>query len=151
VELNEKIRVSLLRLSTRNGGLRDLTQRAHIPYSTLWNQINRQHGILASVIPPIVSATGDPILLSMIADACGFIVAPKPKFKRTRREVRQQETGLAIAVGEALKVIERALTDGLINSAEHERIDQALRHISSHALEIEEIIDKGRFLRKRSR
>jgi hypothetical protein len=149
--LNEKIRVSLLRLGAINGGLRDLAEKARVPYSTLWNQINRQHGILAAVIPPIVSATGDQTLLSMLADACGFIVAPKPRYLRTRREIRRQETGLAIAVGQALDVIERALTDGLINSLERERIQQALSRVCANSLEIGQTIEKGRFLRKRSR
>jgi hypothetical protein len=147
--LNEKIRVSLLRLGAVNGGLRDLAEKARVPYSTLWNQINRQHGILAAVIPPIVSATGDQTLLSMLADACGFIVAPKPRFLRTRREIRRQETGLSIAVGQALEVIEQALSDGLINSLEREQIQRALNRVCAHSVEIGETIEKGRFLRKR--
>jgi len=149
--LGEEIRVSLLRLAHRNGGLRDLASKAELSYNALWGQLNRGQGILAHVVPRIVSATGDFRLLSLLADACGFMVAPKPKFLRTRREIRRQETGLAIAVGQALDVIEQALTDGLINSLERERIRQALSQVCANSLEIKESIEKGRFLRKRSR
>ena len=149
--LREEIRVSLLRLAHRKGGLRDLASKAEVSYNALWGQLNRGQGILAHVVPRIVRATGDSRLLSLIADACGFMVAPKPRFLRTRREIRRQETGLAIAVGRALEVIEQALTDGLINSAERERIQRALTQVCANSLEIGEVIKKGRFLRRRDR
>jgi len=149
--LRDEIRVSLRRLADRNGGLRDLASKAEVSYNALWGQLNRGQGILAHVVPRIVRATGDSRLLSLIADACGFMVAPKPRFLRTRREIRRQETGLAIAVGRALEVIEQALTDGLINSAERERIQRALTQVCANSLEIGEVIKKGRFLRRRDR
>jgi len=149
--LSEEIRLSLLRLANRNGGLRDLAGKAELSYNALWGQLNRGQGVLAHVIPRIVSATGDPFLLSLLADACGFMVAPKPRFLRTRHEIRRQGTGLAIAVGQALEAIEQALADGLINSAEHEQIHRALSHVCEHSVEIGETIEKGQFLRKRDR
>jgi len=149
--LADEIRVSLRRLADRNGGLRDLAGKAEVSYNALWGQLNRGQGILAHVIPRIVQATGDSRLLSLLADACGFMVAPKPKFLRTRREIRRQETGLAIAVGRALEVIEQAIADDLINSAERERIQRALTQVCANSLEIGEIIKKGRFLRGEKR
>ena len=57
--LSEEIRVSLLRLAHRNGGLRDLADKAELSYNALWGQLNRGQGVLAHVIPRIVRATGD--------------------------------------------------------------------------------------------
>jgi hypothetical protein len=137
----------MIQLGQVNGGLRDLTRKAGVPYSTIWNQVNRQHGILAAFIPPIVSASGDPSLLAMLADECGYMVAPKPRFLRTRREIRRQGMGLAIAVGRALEVIDQALTDGLINSAESDKVHRTLNHVCATSIEIGETIKKGTFLR----
>ena len=149
---NEDIRLSILRMAQKNGGMKAIAVRSGLGYSALWNQVNRSdRGVLAYTIPAIVKGTGDMRLLSMLADACGFMVAPKPRFLRTRREIRRQETGLAIAVGQALEVIEQALTDRLINSLERERIQRALSRVCSNSLEIKESIEKGRFLRSKSR
>jgi hypothetical protein len=146
--LRDEIRVSLLRLAQKNGGLRDLAGKAGLSYNALWGQINRGQGILADSIPPIVQATGDLRLLSLVADSCDCLIAPKPKYLRTRREIRKQETGLAIAVGQALSVIETALEDGLINSLERDEIRRALDGVCGKAVEIGAAVKEGKFLRR---
>jgi len=145
------IRFCLLRLANSNGGLRDLADKARVSYNALWGQLNRGQGILAHIIPQVVKATGDSRLLSLLADECGYIIAPKPRFLRSRGEIHQKETGLAIAVGRALEVIEQALADGLINSLERERIRAALSKICSNALEISESITESRFFARKKR
>jgi hypothetical protein len=149
---NEDVRLSIIRMAQKNGGMKTIAERSGIGYSALWNQVNRSdRGVLAYAIPAIVKGTGDARLLSLLADACGFMVAPKPKYLRTRREIHRQGNGLTIAVGRALEVIEQALVDGLINSLEREQIRGALCRVCSNSLEIGATIENGPFLRKRGR
>lgn len=146
--LNEKIRVSVFQLAGEFGNLRNLAKKSGISYNALWGQLNRGQGILANIIPDIVTATRDSRLLSLIADSCGFLIAPKPKFLRKKADLRKREVDLSIAVGLANKVIEEAINSGLITPFEKMKIKLALSKINEKALEIEAAIDSGHFLRK---
>ena len=55
--VNDDIRLTILRLANENGGLVSLAEKSNISYAALWNQLNRNAGVLAYTIPRIIWQT----------------------------------------------------------------------------------------------
>ena len=138
---NEIIRTTILELAEKNGGLKKIAEKAGINYSTLWNQLNRNAGVLAYTVPKITSGIKNPRLLEKICDPCGYIPIQKQAFLRTKRKsIRKREVDLSITVGRAFEIIEKAFSDGKITKPEYDDIHSALNELRRKEAELDEQI-----------
>ena len=71
---DEKLRQICIQTINKHG-LGKIAINMGIDRGTLWNQINRRNQCIpAYIIPALVFATGDPELLDVMANSCGYVV-----------------------------------------------------------------------------
>jgi len=71
---DEKLRTICIRIINKHGFGR-VAINMGIDQKTLWNQINRRNQCIpAYIIPALIYATGDPELLDLIANSCGYVI-----------------------------------------------------------------------------
>lgn len=135
---NEIIRTTILELAEANGGLIKIAKKAGMNYSTLHNQMNRNAGVLAYSISLITGGLKTPRLLETICDPCGYIPVHKEAFLRTRhKSIRKREVDISIQIGNALKIIEEAHSDGKITKPEYKEIHSALNELMRKEAELD--------------
>ncbi len=141
---NESIRASIYQLAQENGGLIGLAEKSNLSYNALWEQLNRNAGVLAYTIPKIVSGTGDLRLLQLLADACGCLVIRKVLPAKGVRSIHKHELNLYSQLTAAIETIELAYAnDGFIDREEYRQINYKMNELRRRIAELAEKIKKG--------
>ena len=136
-----KIRVILKREAVLNGGLRDMARDIGENYHKVWNQMNRNQGVLADLVV-ILARHGFDGPLRIIAEAAGHEVVPKVKFLRKAhpgKSVRSFELDVHHATSALTLLVEDALSDKRLSSMEKDGIKAAAQKAR---VEIAELVAK---------
>lgn len=107
---NDDVRLSIMNVAGKtNGGLKDVARKSGMGQSALWNQMNRNAGVLAYTIPLIVRGTGDVRPLAQLARACGYRVVPILEVSHLDAALREIEIAIAIDEGNLLEETEKSI------------------------------------------
>jgi molybdenum-dependent DNA-binding transcriptional regulator ModE len=134
-----KIRTILKREAAENGGLRDMARDIGENYHKVWNQMNRNQGVLADLVV-ILARHGFDGPLRIVAEAAGHEVIPKVKFLRKMhpgKSIRSFELDVHHAASALTMLVELALSDGALSSMEKEAIKEAAQKAKIEIAELE--------------
>jgi len=139
-----QIRVILKREAAENGGLRDMARDIGENYHKIWNQMNRNQGVLADLVV-ILARHGFDGPLRIMAEAAGHEVVPKVKFLRKAhpgKAVRSFELDVHHATSALTMIVEDALRDGGLSSKEKESIKAAAQKARVEIAELVARVDE---------
>ena len=139
---NDAVRVSIYQMAQDNGGLVGIAEKSNLSYNALWEQLNRNAGVLAHTIPRIVKGTGDLRPLQLLADACGCLVIRKVRPVKCVRSIRKHELTLYSQLTAAVKAIEEAYADGNVDRNEFKQINYHTNELRRLTAELAEKIKK---------
>ena len=127
--VNDDIRLTILRVANENGGLVSLAEKSNISYAALWNQLNRNAGVLAYTIPRIVQGSGSLKPIQDLADACGVAVSWAVKPAEMPGDIIENALNIHHEAAGATEIIKAAYADRRITRNEFQRIHSALMKV----------------------
>ena len=137
------LRAKIYELAYQNGGLVNLAKRSGLTHNTLWEQLNRNRGILARIIPPITKGIGDLQLLQLLADACDCLVIKKVRPAKCIRSVRKHELDLYAFLTRAVELTEEIYSDGIVTRIESKKARYHLNELRRMIAELDLRIHKA--------
>ena len=126
---NDDIRLSILRLANKNGGLKSLAEKSNISYQALWGQLNRNAGVLAYTIPLIVQGSGSLEPMQELGDGCEVAVSWAVKPTETPGDIIENALDIHHEAAGATEIIKAAYADKRFTKNEIQDIHSALMKV----------------------
>ena len=102
--------------------MKALAQDTRISGSRLYEIYEGRKRLWAEEVPVLVKATGDPLIVSAIAKACGGAFVPLPLVVGVLSDDYRHASDALAQFGQTMQAYATALTDGRITQSESEQI-----------------------------